>query len=394
MSSYTTGLLRDEAELTAIAELLSWSFNFPLGDAVPWLRRAGTENLRVARDGDRPVACLIVIPMGQWFGGRSVPMVGIAGVATAPERRGSGASKALMRATVEELARAGTPLSALYPATRTLYRSVGYEPAGSRFEYVVSLPSITTRDHTLPMFPIGEVDEAEITALYRASAARYDGNLDRGPYVWSRVRAFRNERVQGWAIGEKGRLEGYVFLYQKLPSPTDSRFELRVTDFVALTPAAVRRLLTFFADHKSLAKQVAWHGGAGDPLVQALPEVSYTASMPMTHWMLRITDASAALSARGYLEAVRTEVELDVVDPLLPEKGGRLVLSVVGGTGEVRRGGSGTLRIDVRGLAALYTGHASPATLVSLGLLEGSPEHLARLALAFAGPSPWMRDFF
>jgi predicted acetyltransferase len=391
---YATGPLRDETELRDIAAMLSWSFNFPLADAEPWLRRAGLENIRVAREGDRAVGCLIVIPMGQFFGGRSVPMVGIAGVATAPERRGSGASTALMRATVEELARAGTPLSGLYPATRTLYRGVGYEPAGSRFEYVVPLASIATRERGVPMVPIDEVEEAEITATYRAYAARHDGNLDRGPYVWNRIRAFRNERVMGWAVGGKGRVEGYVYLYQKLASPTDKQFELRVTDAVALTRAATSRLLTFFADHKSLAKQVIWHGGPGDPLVQALPEVGYTVSMPMAHWMLRITDAPAALSARGYLDAVRTEVELDVVDALLPHNGGRLVLSVAGGAGEVRRGGSGALRIDVRGLAALYTGHASPTTLVSLGLLEGSAEHLARLAVAFTGPSPWMHDFF
>jgi predicted acetyltransferase len=91
---------------------------------------------------------------------------------------------------------------------------------------------------------------------------------------------------------------------------------------------------------------------------------------------------------------VETEVELDIADPLLPENGGRVVLSIAGGAADVRRGGSGAVRIDVRGLAALYTGHASPQTLASLGLVEGSAEHLARLALAFTGPSPWMQDFF
>jgi predicted acetyltransferase len=332
--------------------------------------------------------------MGQYFGGRSVPMLGVAGVATAPDRRGSGAAAALMRATVEELARDGVPLTSLYPATRPLYRGVGYEPAGSRFEYKVPLAALGARDRGLDVYPIGEADEPEINAVYRAFAALHNGMLDRGPYVWNRVRTVRNEVVRGFAVGAPGRVEGYTYLYQKPSLSGDKRYDLRLTDVVALTPAAATRLLAFFSDHRSLGSNVFWHGGPGDPLAQALPEVGFTATLTLSHWMLRLTDVASALTARGYFEGVRLEAELLVLDPLVPKNAGPLVLSIAGGVADVRRGGSGAVRIDVRGLAALYAGHASPTTLASLGLVEGRPADLARLALAFAGPAPWMADIF
>jgi predicted acetyltransferase len=386
--------LRDEGDLPALAEMLSWSFDFPAAEAEPWLRRAGFENVRLLREDGRPIACLVLIPMGQHFGGKSVPMVGVAGVSTAADRRGSGAATTLMRGVVEDCSRARVPLSTLFPATRALYRGVGYEPAGSRFEYKVPLASIGVRDRALAVHPIGDDDDAEIEALYRAHAARHDGTLDRGPYVWGRVRAPRNERARGFAVGERGRFEGYVYLHERHAPPGETRYDLRVTDVVARTPAAAARLLALFADHRGLAANVAWHGGPADPLAQALPEVGYAVTMPMSHWMVRVTDAAAALASRGYPAGVETEVEIDVADPLLPDNHGKLVLAVAGGAGEVRRGGAGRVRVDVRGLAALYTGHASPWTLASLGLLEGPSEDLARLARAFTGPSPWMADFF
>src|SRR6185312_3310552 len=110
------------------------------------------------------------------------------------------------------------------------------------------------------------------------------------------------------------------------------------------------RVLAFLADHRSLAANVRWHGGPADPLAQALPEVGYAVTMPMSHWMLRISDAAAALASRGYPPGVEAEAALEIADPLVARNNGKLLLSVANGVGEARRGGSGALRIDVRGL--------------------------------------------
>jgi predicted acetyltransferase len=50
--------------------------------------------------------------------------------------------------------------------------------------------------------------------------------------------------------------------------------------------------------------------------------------------------------------------------------------------------------LDIRGLAPLYSGLFSAQQLASLGYLEGSEEVLAIATPLFAGPCPWMPDFF
>ena len=92
-----------------------------------------------AFDGSHLAGTALYHDMRQWWHGRAVPMAGVAGVKVAPEYRGQGVGRALMTALTELMAERGYPLSALYPATMTIYRSLGWEIAGHRHEAV--LPS-------------------------------------------------------------------------------------------------------------------------------------------------------------------------------------------------------------------------------------------------------------
>lgn len=99
--------------------------------------------------------------------------------------------------------------------------------------------------------------------------------------------------------------------------------------------------------------------------------------------MLRLLDVRRALESRGYPEAVSARLELEVQDDCIPENSGRFVLDVSGGKAEVRTGGSGRLRLHVRGLAALYTGFLSHVDLGLLRLAEGEPRDLALAGALF-----------
>lgn len=390
--SYEYGALRgDDEEIRKVAEILSWAFANSVSDTDLWMRRAGLENIRVLRRDSAPAACLLFVPMGQFFGGSRVPMVGIAGVATAPEARGTGTATALMRAAVKELHESGAPLSTLYPATRTLYRRAGYEPAGGRFELKIPLTRIGLEERGLPVRLISDSDREAVVELYRESAAGRQGHLDRGEYVWNRVLNPRGESARGYAVERDGRIDGYVYLHEKLLQP--SHYDVRVTDFAARSAESARRLLTFLADHATTGAGAYWNCGPADPLTQLLPEVGYELFL-RNHWMVRVLDVAKALVARGYAEGMETELHLDVRDDLIPANSDNFVLQIAGGEGKVQRGGQGRLRLDVRGLAPLYTGHLSPAALVQSGLLEGEAADLRRAAAVFAGPAPWMPDMF
>ena len=108
--------------------------------------------------------------------------------------------------------------------------------------------------------------------------------------------------------------------------------------------------------------------------------------------MMRIVDAKAALEARGYAEGQPERLVLRILDPMLGDQS--LTVDVEGGRAQVRKGGDPTARIHIRGLAAMYSGYLSPYEAASIGLVEAGTRSLAALQALFAGPTPWMRDFF
>ena len=100
-----------------LAALLAHAFAFPVADTDTWYARAGRDNVLAYRDGPSLLGGLITIPMGQFFGGRSVPMTGLAGVGVAPEHRGGGTGAAMMAATLRLVRARGAAISALFPST-------------------------------------------------------------------------------------------------------------------------------------------------------------------------------------------------------------------------------------------------------------------------------------
>jgi predicted acetyltransferase len=378
------------SDLEEVSRAVSWAFGDTPKGAAAWLGSGGIENLRVAKHAGRIVGSLLVIPMGQWFGGCSVPMLGVAGVAVPPEARGQGVALSLMRETLREARANDVALSALYPATLTLYRLAGYELAGARFRFTTRLKDLPTagRDHDVR--PIGEADHRVIEQTYAAWARARTGALDRGEYVWRRVREPREGAARGFCVPGKDGIEGYLYATQR-PSP-GSCYELVLTDFVALSKRAGRALFGLLADHRSTAETVVWHGGFPEPLFLEQSEVATRVELH-EHWMLRIVNVEAALRARGYTSR-NAEVELEVDDAELPENTGRYRLVVREGRAEVSRGGKGGARLDARSLAPLYSGFLWASDLARAGRVTGDAASISVLDALFAGPPPGLPDFF
>ncbi|MCA9623662.1 MAG: GNAT family N-acetyltransferase [Myxococcales bacterium] len=392
MVSYRHGVARDHAERRALSVVLGSCFGFPSDDALVWLGKAGEDNIRVLRAGGEVVGGLIGIPMGQYFGGRAVPTHGVAGVGVDPSLRGHGAATALMRGFVRELHEKGVALSTLYPATVPLYRRAGYAIAGALYQASSLARDVAGGDRALTLRPVTPDDDRAIAATYRRFATHRNGWLDRGPYVWRRTRMKHDgARALGYVVTRRERPEGHIFFHQERRA--DGDYDLAVTDLAYASPEAARSLLTFLADHRSLAAQIRWYASPDDALLSQLRERHH--ELRRHHaWMLRIVDVPAALEARGYPKGVKASLSLEIRDDLLAKNRGAFRLAVAEGRATVRRGGSPRLRLDVRALAALYTGHHGARRLRELGRLDGSDAAVATAETIFAGPAPSLGDFF
>ncbi|MHC4990279.1 MAG: GNAT family N-acetyltransferase [Planctomycetota bacterium] len=380
-------------EIQALAELLGRVFYIP-DERLPGLRDAiGEENFRVVRGAGDLAGGLGMVPMGQYFGGRSIPTAGIACVGIDAQYRGTGAGRALMGRTMLELHDRKCPLSTLYPATQTFYRLAGYEQAGALYDTTLHIQSIDVRERHVEVRPIGPDDESAVVELYSRRAAATAGMLDRGPYIWNRVREPRGERANGFLFLEDGRPQGYVF-YRLVDTKTAGfTYDLAVTDMAALTPRAGRGVLEHLARHRSMGGEARCTLCPSDPVLNLLPEQSYSIRLNI-QWMLRIVNVRAALEQRGYPPSVRHTVQMRIDDPLVAGNEGALQLEVTDGRGIVHEGGDARIALTIEGLAALYSGHRTPAELVATGQLESDDEDLVALTELFAGPAPWMADMF
>jgi len=380
-------IVPDGAQREALERILQLSFANP---SVPWttfFERVGYERLRAVVEAGAIVGGLAAYRLGQWFGGASVALSGIAGVGIAPDARGRGLAKGMLLRTLAEL-RAETPIAGLYASTTTLYRSCGFEQAGTAMYFSAPLASFPRGDRALPCSALPPKTHEPLHRAYDARARSWTGHLDRTRAIWERVVDPYDDVAYAYLVGDG---DGYIVFQQKR-GDDPLRFRVVVRDLAMGTHAAAQRILGFLHDLRSLASEIVWRGCAADPLLTLLPEQTQSVRRH-ERWMLRILDVARALAARGY-PPIEAEVHLAIHDAHFRENAGRHLLSVARGRGECKLGGRGDVTLDVRGLAALYSGFATPHSLRVAGLLDGPDDALATLAAIFAGPEPWCADHY
>jgi len=379
----------DPQQVAQLQQVIVQCFNSTAERTAEYLAVVGPENFRLIQQGTRVAGGLAIHWMGQWFGGRVVPMAGLASVGIAPEYRGAGLAARLLTDVIGELHEKNIPLSALYPATQRLYRKVGYEQAGHRVRYAIAPRDIGLADRTLAVHAVDALDHSRFKDLYQELAREQNGVLDRSAALWTFA---TRDRGAHWAylFGPEETPEGYVVFRQQAGQ---NAYEVLISDWAVRTPRAARRLWTLLADHSSQASRICWSSGASDWLVLALPEQTWE-HLHWDRWMLRIVDVVGALSARGWPPGVTGELHLAVSDDLIPDNNGCFVLTVADGRTTVEPGGRGDLKTDIAGLAPLYSGLFTAHQLQTMGKIDASSESLAVADRLFAGPQPWMLEHF
>jgi predicted acetyltransferase len=346
-------------------------------------------------DDGRLVAKAVDLEQGHWFGGRSVPASGIAGVAVAADQRGRGLSRRVLTRLLTAARDRGAAISTLFDTTPVPYRRLGWEEVGARLTLAAPtlvLDAIRPLPH-VPTRAARPEDIPALSALYEQVARDGTGMMDRS---FPRFRQTPQEYLDDWdgvTVATDGdRIVGYVSWDRGQGYDADAK--LYVGDLYGLTADATRALLGVVGGWASVAPTMTI------PYVESDPAFLLTGLLGLARvdirrpWCLRLVDAAGAVASRGW-PPVRGTVDLDLVDVECPWNTGawRLELS---GTGDatLERGGQGAVRFTPRGLASWYAGAASPGQLRRAGLLDGSDGSDALLAAATAGPPPTLLDYF
>jgi predicted acetyltransferase len=342
-----------------------------------------------AVDGDRLVGSARYHPMQQWWHGRSMPMAGVAGVKVAPEERGRGVGTAMMTRLLADIAERGYPVSALYPATAPLYRSLGWEIAGGKYETAVPIRSLATlisSDATI------KADERTGEAVRRATPDDATAIVDVESRVYATLRHCGPNTREPWELRDWlddpdnfTYLADDGFLSYQWSRGND---ELALTELTAASAATATAFWQILASHASIADTVRACLAPDDPVHRLTrePDVKLRRT---SGWMLRIVDAPAAIGARGYPAAVTASVGLELADPVLPANTGRWRLEVADGRGILEPAdddrAAGAIRLGARGFAALFAGAGTgPLRLAGLAA-GGDPAADEALDTAFAG---------
>lgn len=352
-----------------------------------------------AYQGDTLVGRLKVLDSAQWFGGRSVSMGGIGGVVVAPEARGQRIAQRLLDEALHRMHADGRALSTLYPTTATLYRSRGYEFAGS-----YTVPALRVADADLDSAVRAEPitwDDARVRALYNRVSVRRNGWLDRTDYTWASVlQGFHKKDRPHYLYGmfreddELVAVVGYTYQPVADPDPAGELFDIDVHMLFAADGAGFADALSFLARNGTTGRLLKLLYPI-DELRLSVRHGQRVRSGVTLSWMSRLVDAPAAIAARGYLPDVDAEVHLAVHDPTLVANQGPHVLRVANGVGSLEPGGRAEAHIDCGDFASLYTGYADPGFLANAGRLAGAePPDVDALRRAFAGPPPTIVDFF
>lgn len=346
----------------------------------------------VAELGGRPAGFLRSRDYRQFFGGRPVPMGGLASVAVDPYARGRGVATALLDRALIGLREAGQCISALYPSVPPLYRTRGWEQTGLYermilpLDLLAALPRPTAHRTTRPA---RREDLPALHATYLTFAATMDGMLDRS------TKAHNLDRILDLDIVDVVPGVDGVRGYLTAERPEGER--LITYDLIADDRDTAGRLLRQLASWAGTLHDVSLR--VVDPAVRDL-----LLSQPVLHdvrnhpWMLRVIDLPAAVAARGWplAELMRPlSVDIEVVDEHAPWQAGRHRIVYDGATVFCEPGGTGAVRLHARALGPWFAGSADTLMLRRAGLLEGDPEIASQLdALTGAPRQVRMADSF
>ncbi|MBW3603669.1 MAG: GNAT family N-acetyltransferase [Actinobacteria bacterium] len=356
------------------------------------------EHRLVAVDDGEVVGHLGVWPFNQAFHRHAVPMGGVGAVVVADHRRGEGIATRLLEAGLAHMADAGMAISTLYPSTPVPYRRWGWAYAGVRMRRriatrdLLDVPPAVTH---VTLRPYAASDLDAVVAVHDAVTTTEPGGLVCGTrWLQRALQPDPDDPEIAHVAVRDHRVVGLLLLAKTAPSEAHGSYDVDVLRLFGVDRDVERALWRAVAHHHTTAPRTAFVSRPADPLLFDLRHGLEMTDPSTAHFMTRLVDVQAAIGARGWPPGSAT-VHLDIVDPQHPTNAGRYVLELDDRTAVLTAGGTGRVTIDIAVLSSLYTGFLTATDAARDGRLPGATTaDVIALTDAFAGPTPFLRDFF
>ncbi|MGG1571512.1 GNAT family N-acetyltransferase [Fictibacillus sp. NRS-1165] len=390
----------EKKELMQSLELSQYAFRYTLSKEEIEKRLNNLDPATVYGTFDengKLLAKLHLLPFEAYFGGKSVKMGGLAGVATWPENRRKGLVRELLRHSLEAMNSSGTYLSMLHPFSVKFYRSFGWELTCDYKKYKI---------HKTQFPPFHEVsgsverltsnDGHILYPIYERFSERYNGSLKRNEAWWNN-NVLRDLKIALYR-GKNNEGKGYI-----LYSIKDK--VMVIDEFVALDRESWEGLWNFIRNHDSMIEEATIIAPPDD-------ELGYYLEDPKIHqeqhsyFMGRIVNVLEALKDYPFNQIEGGTLFLHVEDAFAEWNRGTYAITAEGSRPNINffpaKAGEKSCQVTpkrgitlgIRELSAILFNYKKPKDLLLHGRIYGKEEDITLFESLLPEHTPFIYDFF
>jgi predicted acetyltransferase len=337
-------------------------------------------------------------------GGVPLPTAGTTMVSVRSTHRRMGVMRSMMRDHLDDTARRGEPLAALWASEAPIYGRFGFGHATSRDAVETRRDGIRIErpgDGTVHSIEPDEVIEL-LPGVHDRVRLVTPGMTSRHTDSWTHRVVYDpsewrdGDTAQRYVVYESDDgIEGYV-IYRQKERWTDMLAEgqVKVSEIITATDRAHSALWHYLTNVDLFPTVKYWNLRIDDPLWWKLPNQRLVERRRGDALYVRIIDVAVALEARRYESDGSIRIGVD--DPFRPDTSGVYELAVVDGEGKVLTvDAEAEVTLGIDALGALYLGGSNARSMAAAGLIHGAPDAVASLHRLFTTvAAPWCEAMF
>ncbi|MHA2362933.1 MAG: GNAT family N-acetyltransferase [Candidatus Hodarchaeales archaeon] len=326
---------------------------------------------------------------------QSFKMGGIAGVATKPEFRNRGASKALFLEIFKDMITNQVPISVLYPFKYSYYERLGYYLSDEFVFYQFEIENIIKKN--IPDFHFKEVNSVtdDIKIIYGKITQKYNFMANRSDYLWER----RAKSKFKYVCYHNEEPVGYIFLHfltnESDPSLKEPGNTIWIAEVFWLDNLTKQAIFNFLWTHRDQKKYVCFGAPLSENIIDMLKSPQVDRRVIRSNSMVRIIDVKAVLEKLEF-KVKNFDLILRIHDNQCVWNDKCFDFSVKNGTVSVETSDSNKfdLEIEIGRFSQLVVGSRTIEDFLEFDLCKLNPEKKELLLELFPKCVNFLRDFF